>query len=242
MGEIKYQHTNDIHNSKDALEILPFVFKYITPKSIIDIGCGNGSWLAAAKILHVKEVLGVDGIKVDNNDLLLEEKEFLKHDLTKPLQLDKKFDLAISLEVAEHLPESASNTFVETICNHSDVVLFSAAIPNQGGQFHINEQWPEYWHQKFIAHGFFAYDILRQEFWDHKNVLWWYSQNMIIYAKKNILDTWFIPNNKVNGLVHPSSYKRKINHPRYIKSKSELIRLMSVTLKWFLKRVIGKSH
>lgn len=241
MAKIKYQHTTETHNSKDALEILPFVFKYILPNSIIDIGCGNGSWLHAAKSLGVKEVIGIDGIKVDKVDLLIEEEEFIKHDLTLPLQLDKIFDLAISLEVAEHLPESAANTFVDTLCSHSDVVLFSAAIPNQGGQFHINEQWPEYWHLKFKKHGFLAYDILRLEFWDHKNVLWWYSQNMIIYARENILDKKLIPNEKVNGLVHPSSYKRKINHPRYIKSNSELVRLIMTSVKILVKRFLGKS-
>ena len=240
MGKINYHHTNEIHNSKDALEVLPFVFNYIFPKSIVDIGCGNGSWLEAAKILGIKNVKGVDGIKADKNDLLIEEFEFLLHDLTTPLALNKKFDLAISLEVAEHLPESASDTFIANICRHSDVVLFSAAIPNQGGQFHINEQWPEYWHLKFKVHGFFAYDILRQEFWDHKNVLWWYSQNMIIYAKENAFDQNMAPNKKVNGLVHPGSYNRKINHPRHIKSNKELIQLIVMTAKTLIKRLVGR--
>ena len=241
MGKINYHHTNEIHNSKDALEILPFVFNYIFPKSIVDIGCGNGSWLEAAKKLGIKNVKGVDGIKVDKNNLLIEEFEFLLHDLTTPLQLDKTYDLAISLEVAEHLPESDSNTFIDNICKHSNVVLFSAAIPKQGGQFHFNEQWPEYWHLKFKKHGFLAYDILRQEFWDHKNVLWWYSQNMIIYAKKDIFDSSILSNEKVNGLVHPSSYKRKINHPRYMKNKKELIHFISLALKRLIKLILGKD-
>lgn len=241
MTKINYEHTAKIHNTKDALEILPFVFKYFQPKSIVDIGCGNGSWLKAAKMLGVHKVMGVDGIKVNDHDLLINNDEFLLSDLTKPLQLNKTYDLALSLEVAEHLPEAASDIFISNICKHSDVVIFSAAIPNQGGQFHVNEQWPEYWHLKFKAHGYFAYDILRKEFWDTKNVLWWYSQNMIIYAKENVFDSSVAPNKHVNGLVHPRGYKRKINHPRYIKSNKELIHLIAMTSKILFKRFLGRS-
>ena len=242
MTKINYQHTTEIHNSKDALEILPFVFKYIHPESIIDIGCGNGSWLEAAKKLGVRQVLGVDGIKLDNNNLLINEDEFILHDLTRPLELGKTYDLTISLEVAEHLPESASDTFVANICEHSDVVLFSAAIPNQGGQFHINEQWPEYWHQKFKAHGFLAYDLLRQEFWNNSNVFCWYSQNMIIYAKDGIMDDAILPNDMVNGLVHPHIYKRKITHPRYLKNNYDLFRLIGKTFIILIKRFFVRNR
>lgn len=239
MVKINYEHTDAIHNTKDALEILPFVFKYIRPESVIDIGCGNGSWLKAAKSLGVHNIKGVDGIKVDKDQLLIEEEAFLLHDLTKPLQLNKTFDLVISLEVAEHLSEASADLFIDTLCNHSDVVLFSAAIPNQGGQFHINEQWPDYWHEKFKDRGFLAYDILRQEFWDNSNVFWWYSQNMIIYARKHYIDDSLVPNSKVNGLVHPSSFKRKITHPRYLKRNAELIHLIAMTTKILIKRLIG---
>lgn len=238
MTKINYQHSQEIHNTKDALEILPVVFKYIQPKSIVDIGCGNGSWLKASKLLGVETVTGVDGVKVDRKELLIEDHEFLLHDLTKPLQLQQSYDMAICLEVGEHLPKSSADMLISSLCTLSDVVLFSAAVPNQLGHCHINEQWPEYWHQKFKEHNFLAYDILRQEFWDHKKVFWWYSQNMIIYGKKGCLDDVIVPNKKVNALVHPSNYNQKITHPKYLKTKKELLNLIALTAKILLKKIL----
>src|SRR5690606_34222821 len=105
-------------------------------------------------------------------------------DLTKKLELNKKYDMAISLEVAEHLPESAADTFVESLTSHASIILFSAAIPQQGGQYHVNEQWPNYWNEKFKKRGFQAFDILRSEFWNNEHVPWWYRQNMVFFVKQ----------------------------------------------------------
>ena len=153
------------------------------PRGIIDVGCGNGSWLSAVKELGVKEVLGIDGIYVGDKEIKVDKSEFLKKDLTIGFDLKKRFDLAISLEVAEHLPENKSDTIVDILVKHSDVILFSAAIPGQGGQYHFNEQWPEYWNKKFRDRGYVAYDILRDQFWDNDNVFWWYKQNILLSSQ-----------------------------------------------------------
>lgn len=237
MKDIKYIHTERMHNPQAALEILPFIFKYRKPNSVIDIGCGNGSWLKACLDLGINDVKGVDGIQVENDQLNISKNDFLQHDLTKPLQLNKKFDLAISLEVAEHLPESAADNIVDILTTHSDCVLFSAAIPGQGGQYHVNEQWPEYWNHKFKAKGYLAYDIVRNEFWNNPNVFWWYKQNIIVYAKGEIFkDTTLRSVDIVNSIVHPELFRKKITNPKYLRSKKELFNLAFQCLKLILKK------
>ncbi|MCF1191234.1 class I SAM-dependent methyltransferase [Mangrovimonas sp. AS39] len=235
MTKINYIHTAERHHPKDALEILPYVFQLINPKSLLDVGCANGSWLNAAEDLGVKDIFGVDGISVDASMKLLDDSKFLQHDLRTPLDLGRTFDMVMSLEVAEHLPETAANTLVATLVHHSEVVLFSAAIPGQGGQYHINEQWPEYWHEKFKAYGYEAYDILRERFWNNPKMFWWYKQNVMFFVKKGSgkLEE-FSPTNTIHGLVHPELFRKKIFRPKYY-DKKQLWVFSKMFLKEYLK-------
>lgn len=234
--KINYKHTLHTHNPTSAEIILPFIFNIVNPQSVLDIGCGNGSWLKVCKNLGIKEIFGVDGIQVPISELLIREHEFLKYDLTKKLILERKFDIVISLEVAEHLPEASADIFIDTLVSHSDVVLFSAAIPGQGGQYHLNEQWPNYWHEKFKTKGFQAFDILRGEFWDNESILWWYRQNMILYVKNNeeIFNGLTI-SKKVLSYVHPNLYQKKVFKAQYLKSKKEILRSIFTNIKYLLK-------
>jgi SAM-dependent methyltransferase len=204
MKPINYFHTEHYHNTASAEEVLPFVIDLVSPLSIIDIGCGTGSWLKVAKKLGITDIKGIDGIHVDNKILCIEEKEFLQQNLTLPLDLGRKYDLAISLEVAEHLPQEAADNFVELLARHSDIILFSAAVPGQGGQFHLNEQWPIYWQAKFKLLGYYPYDLLRDHFWENEKVNWWYKQNMFLYAKPGIEAlAGYNSANKIRILIHP---------------------------------------
>lgn len=209
--EINYIHSNTVHNTDAAAEVLPYLFELIRPESVIDIGCGTGSWLSVAKQLGAKRIMGIDGIHVDRSMLCISEDEFLQHNLTRPLSVKERYDLAICLEVAEHLPEEAADNIVNILCSHSDVVLFSAAIPGQGGQFHINEQWPVYWQKKFLARDFLVYDNLRNRFWENPKVNWWYKQNMFLYIKKGAGQDFNI--NTVSVLseaIHPELFDDKV--------------------------------
>ena len=163
-----------------ASKVLPCVRRLIGFNSVVDLGCGTGTWLAACCDLGVPEVLGVDGSYVDLDLLVIDRKRFLAHDLTTPLTIPRRFDLAISMEVAEHLPESAADTFVESLCSLSDVVLFSAAVPGQGGNNHLNEQWPEYWRSKFEKCGLQMIDCVRPLIWDDDSIAGWYRQNVFL--------------------------------------------------------------
>jgi len=184
MNKIPYFHQESIHNFEAAEEIVPFIIKLTNPKSVVDIGCGLGTWLKVFMDNNITDVLGIDGAYVDRKKLTIPENCFFPQDLTTPLVIKRKYDLAISLEVAEHLPDSISDSFVKSLTQASDVILFSAAIKNQGGENHINEQWYEYWQLKFANHGYKFYDVVRGFYWWNPKVDWWYAQNIFIVSNK----------------------------------------------------------
>jgi hypothetical protein len=164
------------------LEVLPVI------NSAVDFGCGIGTWLSVLHKLGVGEIKGFDGLWVNQDALKIPQECFTAGELDKGVCVDKKYDLAISLEVAEHLPEASAELFIKSLTQASDIVLFSAAIPFQGGVNHINEQWPEYWNAIFNRNGYIAIDYLRKMIWDEKKVASWYRQNIMLYVKKEKAD------------------------------------------------------
>ncbi len=168
--------------------IVPLLVNLVSPKSVVDIGCGRGAWLSAFTEADVEDVLGVDGDYVDRSSLLIEPAKFLPADVTRPLDLHRRFDLALCLEVAEHLPASAAATLVRSLTALAPVIVFSAAPPGQGGTSHVNEQWPIYWKQHFAEHDFMQLDPIRRHVCQHADVAWWYQQNMFVYAHQEAID------------------------------------------------------
>ena len=116
-----------------ARTILSPVIQIFAPTSVLDVGCGHGAWLQVARELGVDTIQGADGPWIDDTALLIPVELFRSHALGTPLDLGQQFDVVISLEVAEHLPESAADTFIDSLVSHGDVILFSAAVPYQGG-------------------------------------------------------------------------------------------------------------
>jgi len=186
---------------ESAREVLPLVVDVVKPASVIDIGCGTGNWLAIAHELGVHDILGVDGTWV-KAQLTIPRETFIEHDLSTPLKLNRRFDLALSLEVAEHLPASAARTFVQSLCSSADAVLFSAAIPGQGGRRHVNEQWPAYWAGLFADLQYQCYDFLRPKIWNNPRVTWHYAQNSMIFARAGSRYSFGEPTTPL-PLVHP---------------------------------------
>lgn len=166
-----------------AAAVVPLLLAHqiieVGPVRVVDVGCGEG-WWADAFASYGCDVLGVDGAYVQGSPL---GDRFVAHDLTQPLPSLGRFDLAVSLEVAEHLPASRADGFVADLCDLAPVVLFSAAIPGQGGVGHINEQWPAYWVEKFATHGMAASGALRWQVWDDPRVENWYAANMLVFAR-----------------------------------------------------------
>jgi len=150
--------------------------------SLLDVGSGHGAWAAVWMKSGVKDVIAVDGAYVTRDQLVIPPDRFIGHDLATPLDLERKFDLVQSLEVAEHLPGESAASFVDNLVRHGDVILFSAAVPHQGGEHHVNEQPPEYWRERFAKRGYRAYDWLRPRLADKRQVKPWYRFNSFLYA------------------------------------------------------------
>ncbi len=165
-----------------ARAVAPLLLAEMQIDSLLDIGSGHGAWAAEWMAAGVRDVVAVDGDYVKPDQLAIPAENFRAHDLTKPLDLGRRFDLVQTLEVAEHLPANKAHDFVEMLVRHGDIVLFSAAVPHQGGEHHVNEQPPEYWRLFFSAHGYDAFDFVRPRLADRKDVKPWYRFNTIVYA------------------------------------------------------------
>ncbi|HEX4793281.1 MAG TPA: class I SAM-dependent methyltransferase [Humisphaera sp.] len=170
-----------------ARKIVPQVLRFVPCKSVVDVGCGIGTWLRVFQEQGINDCLGIDGEHVDVDLMEVSPRQFRALDLRFPINLDRRFDLVVSLEVAEHLPAESADLFVETLTSLGDVVLFSAAIPFQRGNNHINEQWPQYWAKKFAARGYVTVDCIRRFVWDDADVEPWYAQNTLVYVKESRL-------------------------------------------------------
>ncbi len=214
MSEIKYEHIAEIHNTKDAEAFIPILSSYIQPKSVLDIGCGTGTWLKVFQDKGIKDVVGVDGSNVEKKLLAIPLDHFIEHNLIKPLDLKRKFDLVVCLEVAEHLPIEYSDNIIDTLTVHSDNILFSAALPMQGGQNHLNEQPFEYWVEKFNSRGYIVRDIFRDLIWNNIDIGWWYRQNIFLVSKTNELEQ-----KKINNYYHPESYAGIARYNELFKKK-----------------------
>jgi len=200
-----------------ARAVLPVLFRYYKPESVVDVGCGLGTWLKAAMDLGVTDVVGLDGDYVDRNMLMIPEANFHPTDLRRRIAVDRRFDLAISMEVAEHLPYHRSETFVRDLVALSDVVLFSAALPYQGGVDHVNEQWLEFWAILFQRYGYVPCDVFRRQFWGDHTVEFWYSQNLVVFCtKKHAAKTFpreFLASGRPLSYPHPLTFV--VNAARY---------------------------
>jgi SAM-dependent methyltransferase len=203
-----------------ARALLPVLLEIYRPTSVVDVGCGSGTWLAVSQELGIGDVFGIDGAYVDPLLLEIPSDRFLSTDLAEPLVLSRRFDLVVCLEVAEHLPAASAETLVESLTQLGPVVLFGAAIPHQGGVNHINEQWPEYWTELFRNRGYVLIDCIRPQIWNNEEIMWWYRQNTLLFVQHSQMESVAALREAARcpglgglALVHPESYLGFVNAP-----------------------------
>lgn len=199
---------------QSAQIVIPLILEKINSANIhscVDFGCGVGTWLSVIKShIRAADVLGIDFGEPEKEQLKINPEEYRKMDLSDSITLDKMYDLCMSLEVAEHISQERADVFVDNLTKASDIILFSAALPGQGGTGHVNEQRLSYWVEKFAQRGFELYDVIRPYIWYNEAVEPWYRQNMVLFCRqeKNIIEPAKIENFPVD-IVHPVTLKRK---------------------------------
>lgn len=169
-------------STRSAEVIVPLVIHSLSVNSVLDVGCGRGAWLAEYRQAGLPRYIGVDGDYVTESSLLIPPSTFVPRDIVHEFDLGERFDLIQCLEVGEHIPTNASRALVQNLIRHGDVVLFSAAVPGQGGENHINEQPYEFWRTLFAEHRYAPYDFLRPLLRGNSTIEPWYRNNMILYV------------------------------------------------------------
>src|SRR5688572_10875619 len=226
---------------RSARVVLGLLSEIYRPISVLDVGCGSGSWLAAAEELGATRLVGLDGDWVDPKTLLSSQITFNRVDLERGFRPDEKFDLCISVEVAEHLSPESAKKFVNELCAASEVVLFSAAIKWQGGVMHINEQRQSYWANLFDAAGYRCYDLFRPRLWNDSRVDRWYRQNALLFIKRSIA-----LENKVRSatitsgpldIVHPEVYEANLENYRNVVEAPTLRFCLQSIQRWSVRQL-----
>jgi SAM-dependent methyltransferase len=202
-----------IRNS--ARLVVPIVVDQLQPGSACDVGCGPGTWLSVVQEHGIEDVLGIDGDRVESEDLEIPAERFIVADIPQGLSLERRFDLALCLEIAEHLPREAAADLVRGLVQLAPAVLFSAAIPGQGGVGHVNEQWPDYWAGQFRCFGYLPVDCIRPRVWHEPHVLFAYAQNTILFVEEALLESrprlgheYERSKTRPLSIVHPRMLKR----------------------------------
>lgn len=211
---------------------IPALLRYIPkPKTVVDVGCGLGTWLAVFK-QQGAEVIGVDGDYVQKDMLYIAKDEFVEADLEhESIGSDgQRFDLAVSLEVAEHLSAKRAPGFIHDLTTLSDMVFFSAAVPLQGGTNHINEQWQSYWAGLFAAEGYVCIDCIRPQIWGHQEIKIEYQQNILLYVKEIALchfprlwDFYLARQHEPQllDMIHPNNWLGAVNYLHELMRKQQ---------------------
>ena len=218
-GEYQHFEVERSNSFKSSKIILPMVLDLIKPKSMIDVGCAMGEWMITAKEWGVENLMGIDG-EYARKGFRLSPEQFIQMDLNDPQPVGRRFDLAMSTEVAEHIREENAVKLVKFLTSLSDNILFAAAVPGQDGDGHINEQWNSWWAKIFESEGYYPHDVVRPKVWNNKDVGVWFVQNTLLYTKEKS-DLTMI------DVIHPELYTRKMNSRvvklvRRLKGKEEI--------------------
>jgi len=230
--EIDYDHSRNLHTVRGAEAALAVFFKDWKPASLLDVGCGTGTWINAALEQGVRDVYGVDGVEIPEESLLFDRERFRNVDLTGPWNLGRRFDVALCLEVAEHLDEIYADGLIESLTRHSDTIVFSAACPGQLGQHHVNCQWPYYWQWIFNSKGFACSDPFRRLIWDMEEIEPWYRQNVFLARRSGEAGS----EPRVPSVKHPTMDHHSVSSAVLSGERSMLERVESgyLSMGWYV--------
>jgi SAM-dependent methyltransferase len=182
-----YYVTIEQNAQRAASAVVDSVIADFQPRSVLDVGCGTGAFLEGFR----ERGVGVAGIDYSEAALAVCRQKRLpirQHDLERDeLPEVGTFDVVISTEVAEHLPESCADRFVALLCASAKTVVFTAATPGQPGEDHVNAQPNEYWIERFARCGC-AFDETRalrwREAWRRREVPDFYIKNLMIFWRQ----------------------------------------------------------
>jgi SAM-dependent methyltransferase len=230
-----------------ARQVVPVVLDFVQPKTVIDVGCGIGTWLSVFREHGIDDIWGLDGDYVNRSLLMIPPERFLAADLARRVNYRGNADLVVSLEVAEHLPPRAADTFVETLTTLGPIIMFSAAIPFQGGSNHLNERWPDYWADKFLQRGYCIIDCLRRRLWQNKLVQTCYAQNSFFFVRSDyihsqpLLKDLYESESAQLSVIHPNLYLERAD-PEKMCFRKALSLLAHVTKHRLRARFSAESH
>ncbi len=248
----KFFEIREGDTKRSADEVVPLILQLTHAKSVIDVGCGTGDWLEAFMERGVTDVVGVDGDYVERKMLRFPKDRFIPANLEESFLIDREFDLVLSLEVAEHLSIECAERFVESLVKLGPIIVFSAALPHQGGTHHVNEQWPDYWANHFLRSGYVAIDALRKRIWQNDHVALWYRQNMLIFVNEELLITYEALSGEYEQtslqqlcVVHPELYINKCKRqpkPFNPTSLRQLAKMLPALFKASLTHRLGRLN
>lgn len=207
----KNQYKNNLRSAEKIIKIILDYVNMVDKRniSVVDLGCGSGNWLSIFE-KHGCEILGIDGNNAQKY-LKISRDKFYEFNLKEKLNLNRKFTLATSFEVAEHIEPECADIFIDSLTNLSDIIFFSAAIPFQRGAHHVNEQWPTYWIEKFEKRGYSVIDCVREQIWNDSEIRGFYAQNIFLFCKnteknKPLLELRCNNRESMYNLVHPFTW------------------------------------
>ena len=214
-------YNEQFHQNRDSLTrhtaetVSKIILKNFAIQKVCDVGGGLGTWLDVFREKIGKDKFSgmlLDGDYINKKDLIVPEL-FKSCDLENHFEFSERFDLTVCLEVAEHVSEKRAEGLIADLCALSDIVLFSAAIPLQGGEGHINENTFSYWRNLFCKNGYSCYDMVRPYIQNDGDIPWWYRNNIFVYVSDRLPKNEAMrnTNNAFCDFISMETYMSRVN-------------------------------